>query len=145
MHFHGEKESLLMFGLLSSRISYWLWRVEGDGFHLTKTFIKKLPFVSSEFSHVEIETVISNTVELWKEMSRNPIISNNSGVTSITYCPYHAGKNLDFIDETILKHFGFPRKYMEYFKDFVANTVIAGREAELGSNNNISLSLEMIR
>ena len=131
MYFHKKEDALLIFGLLLSKISYWLWRVEGDGFHLTKNFIMKLPFLCNEFSPKEKDTIINNAIELWNKMREKPITTKNSDVVSVTYCPYNIGNNLDIIDKIILKHYGFRQEYHCYFKDFVNNTIIAGREDEI--------------
>ncbi|MEN1958125.1 N-6 DNA methylase [Luteimonas changyuni] len=44
--FPDEELALAAYALLSSRLAFWMWRVEGDGFHVTSDFIKKLPFWS---------------------------------------------------------------------------------------------------
>lgn len=136
MGFRKEEEALLMFGLLSSRISYWLWRVMGDGFHLTRRFISQLP-LNVYFSADEKDVIINNAIKLWEKMSEEPIVSKNSGVISISYYPYKAEEQIAHIDKIILNHFGFSQKYVSYFKNFVKNVIIAGREEELGSNSSI--------
>ena len=135
MNFREEEEALLIFGLLSSRISYWLWRIMGDGFHLTKRFISQLP-INVYFSPKEKDAIINSAVELWNIISKRPIVTKNSGVISISYYPYSAEKQIDDIDKIILNHFGFSQTHVLYFKNFVRNIIIAGRE-ELGSNSSI--------
>lgn len=41
--FPDEEMALAAYALLASRLSFWMWRVEGDGFHVTSDFIKRLP------------------------------------------------------------------------------------------------------
>lgn len=42
--FFEEVSAHAAFAVLSSRLAFWLWRVEGDGFHVTTDFVKNLPF-----------------------------------------------------------------------------------------------------
>jgi hypothetical protein len=41
--FVDEATAHAAFALLTSRIAFWLWRVEADGFHVTSDFLSKLP------------------------------------------------------------------------------------------------------
>ena len=126
----NEDELFLLFGLVSSRLSYWLWRVECDGFHLPKKLIKKLQNYSHRLDSVEKNIISKNAALLWNEMRKKPIQSNNSGVTSISYCPYYAEEHLNVIDIVILKNLGFPQEYQVYFKEYIDELIIAGRYEE---------------
>ncbi len=44
--FPDEETALSAYALLASRLAFWLWRVEGDGFHVSSDFINRLPFWS---------------------------------------------------------------------------------------------------
>lgn len=43
MEFVDDRLAHAAYALAANRIVYWLWRVEGDGFHVTVDFIKDLP------------------------------------------------------------------------------------------------------
>lgn len=43
LRFTCSETAAAAYALLTSRLSYWLWRVEGDGFHVTSEFLQKLP------------------------------------------------------------------------------------------------------
>ena len=45
-----EEHAEVVFAILSSRLTYWLWHVEGDGFHVGAWFVKQLPFGRTSFT-----------------------------------------------------------------------------------------------
>lgn len=124
----------IVFALTQSRYAYWLWRVWGDGFHLTNQFIVSLPFSSSDFSENARSRLKFLGEALWNEMLDNKVISHNAGITSISYCPYISDALLNEIDSLITSQYGFPAEANLYLSDFIKQTVVAGREDEITSN-----------
>lgn len=134
LHFKSKEEADIIYGILCSRIVYWLWRVRGDGFHLTKTFIENLPIQPNKFSAKDKKTIITHSIAIWDIISQRPIFNNNSEVVSVTYCPYYAKEEIDSIDKVILEHWKAPLRYQRYFKELVDRIIVAGRESEMGLN-----------
>lgn len=127
-------EASIAFALVQSRLSYWLWRVWGDGFHLTDQFIKSLPLSLAIFSATALGQLKELGDSLWIEMLENKVISRNAGVISYSYCPYVSERLLDQIDELITSAYDLPAMTTQYLKDVVRRTVVAGREDEMTSN-----------
>jgi methylase of polypeptide subunit release factors len=128
------EESKIIFSLLQSRIAYWLWRVWGDGFHLTDQFVLSLPL-----SPVSISAPIKSRLEtlgtnLWAEMQGNKVTSRNAGVVSTSYCAYLSEGILDEIDEAIIAEYNLPSESLSYLKTFIERTIVAGREDEIKVN-----------
>jgi hypothetical protein len=124
----------LVFSLLHSRFAYWLWRVWGDGFHLTDQFILSLPLspsVLSRDAQLNLKTLGSR---LWEAMQENKVISKNAGVESISYCPYLSVDILDSIDREIAMAYKLPTAAVAYLKGFITKTIVAGRDAEMEVN-----------
>lgn len=137
--FKTENEANIVYGILSSRIVYWLWRVECDGFHLNKSFIKKVPISVNDLSSIQKNIIGENAIRLWETIIKKPIISNNSGVKSITYCPYDSETNIIEIDKTLLELLGFTHERYKYFKCFTQSLMIAGREDEMRQDSNYKI------
>ncbi|MEW6619300.1 MAG: N-6 DNA methylase [bacterium] len=134
--FKTEKDANIAYGILTSRILYWLWRVEGDGFHLNLSFIKRVPYSINDLSPKQKTIVEENSIKLWESISKKPIVSNNSKVKSITYCPYNAEENINEIDRILLELVDMPTEKYTYFKELTRSIIVCGRENEIDTKKN---------
>lgn len=120
----------LVFALCSSRLAYWLWRVEGDGFHLSRRFLAGLPAPFQALSSEATATLRKLAGRLWSEMLRTPIFSTNKSVRSVSYSP-EAGQSTVFeIDSILAVALDLPESFPTFLKGFMRNTIVAGRELE---------------
>lgn len=124
----------VVFALVQSRVAYWLWRVWGDGFHLNENFTTSLPFSPYGFPTEARNRLRMLGESLWEEMLENKTVTSNAGVTSISYCPYISESLLDQIDSLIIYECQLPREAPSYLRNFVKQTIVAGREDEITSN-----------
>ncbi|HEY0322805.1 MAG TPA: N-6 DNA methylase [Pyrinomonadaceae bacterium] len=131
---HTEDDSKVIFAIVQSRLSYWLWRVWGDGFHLTDQFIKSLPLSPLIISAKAREELKELGSKLWHEMLCNKVESSNAGLHSISYCPYVSDDLLDQIDGIVVTEYHLPAASSSYLKDFVRRTIVAGRDDEISAN-----------
>jgi hypothetical protein len=129
-----ERACFSTFAYLNSALTYWLWRVWADGFHLTDRFIKDLPLDLRISGNQRLADL---GAELWKEMQNTPIETSNAGVRSVTYSPLGSGELLDEIDSFVLDTFGLPEESKNYLRDFIHRTIVAGRDRELETNRNL--------
>jgi SAM-dependent methyltransferase len=131
---HTEVEADLVFAIVSSRLAYWLWRVEGDGFHLPKRFVAGLPLSVSALP-ASAQAELSDAAQiLWKEMVQVPVISVNKGRQSVSYSPHIAPAAVDVIDQALIDGLGLPVEFAHYLKQFERRTIIAGRDDEASAN-----------
>ena len=130
----SEEDKAVVFALVQSRLSYWLWRVWGDGFHLTDQFIISLPFSPNTLSLGARESLSRSGEALWKEMLNNKVISLNAGLSSISFCPYVSDHILDDIDQTLTQEYKLPKQAPRYLRDFIKRTIVAGRDDEIHVN-----------
>jgi hypothetical protein len=115
--------------LLQSRLTYWLWRVWGDGFHLTSRFILDLPYDPASLTDQANIRLADLGESIWAEMRRNVITSCNAGKTRETYSPASSATEIDLVDEILCSAFNLPAGFRSYLKDFCFETVDAGRES----------------
>jgi hypothetical protein len=125
------EEADFLFGVLSSRVSYWLWRVEGDGFHLNKTFILSLPFHRSRFSRARYAEIVELSRDLWKQIQHYPVKKVNAGRPCVNYRPYACKGILDLLDINILESYGVSKEFSTVLTQYVMDIVVAGRDEEL--------------
>lgn len=130
-----SNDAAFVFACLNSRLTYWLWRIEGDGFHVTYDFIKRLPFNPSILPHDHYMSIIDLAARLWSEMQLYSVNSVNAGRTRTSYYPYSCQASLDSIDSFLLKSLEIPTEFLSFLEKFVAETIIAGRGKELETNS----------
>lgn len=130
----------VIYALLNSKITYWLWRIWGDGFHLTNRFILSLPFGENLLTSTNIHELNNLGLELWDSVKSNVIVNRNAGKSTYTYCPLHCSVIINKIDELLLEYFSLPKKTNKYLANFIENLIIAGRENELDIYKKLNYS-----
>jgi hypothetical protein len=126
-----EVEASFAFVILSSRLAYWLWRVEGDGFHLNLSFLNRIPINISHFPPEIINKLVALSKELWITQLENPIESFNSGKKTINYSPEKSERIIDEIDKVIIRGLNLPESFIDYLKSFYLDNIIVGRQEEI--------------
>lgn len=119
-----------VFAVLSSRITYWLWRVETDVFHVPTGWIKALPFLPSTYDNHRQETLARLGRSLWKSIEGHPVRSLNGGRSTVSYCPHASPALLDQIDAEVIAQFGLPETFASEVVAFVRHLATAGRDSD---------------
>jgi hypothetical protein len=70
------------YAVCSSRVAHFLWRVVGDGFHVSRRFVLSLPVPACAAS---VDRLSELGEQLWRD--REPITSVNGGRTSVAFPP----------------------------------------------------------
>jgi len=120
----------VVYAILNSRITYWLWRIWGDGFHLTTQFINKLPYGQQFFNEIDHQLAEDLGLRLWNKAKRELRINRNAGIISYTYCPLNFPTLLDEIDALIITLYELPDATNDYIKNNINQLIVAGRENE---------------
>jgi hypothetical protein len=94
------------YAALASRLTLWLWRVEGDAFHVSTRFLANLPFDLRRLTDHAIAGLAEAGKALWAAVSATPVISINKGRRSLGFAPYHAPSELAGVDAQLLDAFG---------------------------------------
>ena len=119
-----------VFALLSSRVAYWLWRVETDVFHVPAGWLRTLPLSPSVFDERRLETLAELGRALWASIREHPVRSLNGGTTTVSYCPHSAPGLLDAIDAEIIDRYGLPESFGDEVAMFVRGLATAGRDSD---------------
>jgi hypothetical protein len=123
----SEVEADALFALLSSRVTYWLWRVETDVFHVPAGWIRGIPLSPSFFDDRHKGALAELGRALWANIEEHPVRSINGGKTTVSYCPHAAPLVLDKIDAMIIARYRLPRELGAELTAFVRDLAIAGR------------------
>ena len=91
------------YAILSSRIVFWLWRVESDGFHVTTRFVQELPFRVGTLDESLLQLAELGR-RLWQDVVGKPARSVNKGRETVAYPPTRSPL-LDAVDDAVLAAF----------------------------------------
>lgn len=91
--------------VIASRVTFWLWRVQGDGFHVTRTFLRDLPFGLHRLPHRDLGELAAAGRALWSAMREAPIVSVNKRRQTVSFSSLAAGDLLDVADRQLARAF----------------------------------------
>ena len=126
----SRKDALAVFGILSSRLTYWWWHAVGDGFHVSKRFITGLPFGAFDLPEDVLEILAQQGAALWAAIERRPIISSNRGRVSLAYSPVGYDDLRRRLDEVLVQRAGLRAGFVDELGRFTASAVAAAPPAE---------------
>ena len=93
--------------ILASRVAFWLWHVECDGFHVPAWFLEELPLLEMEFPVEEAERLAALGREAWVGAQRDILTSLNRDKVTFAFRPTHIGDVRTEIDRIVLGRTGF--------------------------------------
>jgi len=114
--FASCEEAAAAHAILSSRLTYWLWTVLGDGFHVTKKFIESLPAWSDPL-RAQLQLCRLGE-QMWSELQKDVIRSINKGRTTIAFRPTHCARTQTEIDTLLQQLWKLPNDFPAELEDF---------------------------
>lgn len=106
LSFCSEEDAKAGFALLSSNLVYWWWHVHGDGFHVNRATLQKIPVGQSTFSNSTLRRLANLGEDLWEVVQRAPNRSVNKGRVSYTFSASSAPEIKSEIDAVLLQSLG---------------------------------------
>lgn len=129
LEFKSEKEARGAFAILGSRLVFWLWRVLGDGFHVSSKFLQSIPFERASFAKAEFDSLSRVGNSLWRKIQKHRFVSVNRGKSSIGFRPLCCQSERDTIDAILLKISGIDVRFAAELQNFVQeNTVVDAKD-----------------
>src|SRR6185369_8750898 len=83
--FRDSVRQFASFALISSRVTFWLWLVSCDGFHVPQWFLRELPLITLIYDERILNALAEKGRQLWSQASATPVVSVNAGKTSLTF------------------------------------------------------------
>jgi hypothetical protein len=118
-------DAFAVFAILSSHLAYWWWHAHGDGFHVARRFIADLPFGFNVLGGSSGETLCQYGNELWTIIKSRPVVSLNSGRTSLAYTPNGHDRIRRRVDEALAGIAGLPTSFIDEVQQFTARSISA--------------------
>jgi hypothetical protein len=94
------------YGVIASRLTFWLWRVEGDAFHVNKSFLLDLPVQLGQTEPALLEVLAALGRQVWSESSARRITAFNRGRKTVAFPPLADELVLDRLDRAVTEAAG---------------------------------------
>jgi hypothetical protein len=120
----SQELALASYALLSSRVAFWLWHVEGDGFHVTGDFLYRLPLWQALNTPHSVQVLAKFGGALWRDASANPIGAVNGGKQTYSFQIGPDHPDALAVERVIREHFGLTPAFSDALDDFVSATVL---------------------
>ena len=106
LSFCSAEDAKAGYALLSSNLVFWWWHVHGDGFHVNRSTLQKIPVGRSAFFNSTLEQLAKLGEDLWEAVQRAPNRSVNKGRVSYTFSASSAPEIKSEIDAVLLQSLG---------------------------------------
>ncbi|MCU1313969.1 MAG: hypothetical protein JWM54_1726 [Acidobacteriaceae bacterium] len=123
--FSTVKDAFAAFSLLSSGLSFWLWHIQGDGFHLSRGFLENFPLGPNLFNAETFERLSRAGLELWRDLQSHPVESMNRGRASLSFPASRLRDQQRIIDRIIIEAASLPSAFLDEIDNFIASVVSA--------------------
>jgi hypothetical protein len=111
------------YAMTSSKLAYWLWRVESDCFHVPTAFLRALP-APSWLGRSAVEELAKAGRELWTGVRSSPVRSVNRGRSTLTFSPWPLWDIVQTIDALLIEALGLPGGLDSVLADLVEQNVV---------------------
>ena len=124
LEFLNEHDARAAFAILSSRISFWLWHVLGDGFHVGGWLFREIPFNRDSFSKKDFNTLAILGDSLWHKLYAHRYTSMNAGRLTVGFRPLACNHVRDRIDSILAREAGLADDFLVEIKAFVLRNAV---------------------
>lgn len=122
--FCTEQQATAAFAILSSRLVFWLWLVEGDAFHVSSSFIRALPLDPSSFPPDQLTRLSNLGHHLWRLVQAHRSQAVNGGKRTYAFSPLLCDTQRDGIDEILVSACHLPPDLLPELRSLVRRTTI---------------------
>jgi hypothetical protein len=124
LEFITEKDASAAFAILSSRLVFWLWHIQSDGFHVPSWFIKELTLDANNISEEQMLLLSKLGSRLWANVQTHRFSSVNGGKLTYTFRPLSCNEERDEIDSILVEAFNLPSEFALELKRFERKIVV---------------------
>ena len=121
----SNDDALAVFSMLASRLAYWWWHAHGDGFHVSKRFVRSLPFGVDLVTGKTGAGLAATGKELWPKVRNHPIITANRGRISLAYTPNGHDELRRQADQALADLAALESGFVDELQRFTTHTVAA--------------------
>jgi N-6 DNA Methylase len=130
LEFRAEMEAAAAFAILSSRLTFWLWNVLGDGFHVSCRLYETVPFSRASFSPPAFSQLATLGEQLWLRLQEHRFTSLNGGRLTVGYRPLACTAELDAIDAMLRDAASLAAGFVRELREFVRTNAVVDHSDE---------------
>jgi hypothetical protein len=123
--FSTIKDAFAAFALLSSGVSFWLWHIQGDGFHLSRNFLENFPLGPRMFDSETFARLSRAGLDLWRDLQSHPVESMNRGKASLSFPASRLRTQQRITDAIIIKAACLPLAFLDELDHFITSVISA--------------------
>jgi len=105
-------------------LSFWLWHVLGDGFHVGGWLFNEIPLSKQSFEETDYDTLALLGSRFWERLQEHRFISLNGGKLTVGFRPLACNEELDGIDELLIRTLRLPDNFGDELRLFVRNNAV---------------------
>lgn len=121
--FNKTEDAYAAFSIASSRLCFWLWHVEGDGFHLTSDFLRRLPLWGLLASPEARHLLSQHGRSLWLSAANVMVGAVNGGKQTYSFhCGYDHPSAVT-VERALLCELGIGEDFSRSLDAFIHATV----------------------
>ena len=124
LEFKTEAEARAAFAILSSRLTFWLWHVLGDGFHVAGWLYKSIPFGGDSFAKDEFDSLSRLGDVLWGKLQGHRFTSVNGGRQTVGFRPLACNEERDAIDTILANAASLKEEFVTELRSFVQKNAV---------------------
>jgi len=124
LEFMTEKDASTAFAMLSSRLAFWLWHIQSDGFHVPSWFIKDFPLEVKSIPNEYMVRLSELGARLWSNIQAHRFSNINGGKLTYTFRPLSCDEERDEIDSILVEAFSLPAEFALELKKFERKIVV---------------------
>lgn len=128
------EEADIVTAILSSRMAYWLWHVECDGFHVPAWFLAELPLLNMQIPREMAVELASLGKAAWAGLQRDAICSTNRNRLTFAFRPTEISHVRSAIDTLLADLIGADPTTPEMLREFEQRVVSIDGSARLARN-----------
>jgi hypothetical protein len=130
--FRTSADADFFYACLVSSLSFWLWTVESDGFHVTNGFVEKLPYDTSLFSPDSVCELAALGREHDEIIRKSPMVKSNAGKRILNFNRHGASGIVECIDSILIAALGISDQFEKLLQTRVRDLIYAGRRTTRG-------------
>ncbi len=127
-------EADIVTAILSSRMAYWLWHVECDGFHVPAWFLAELPLLNLRLPQKSADELAALGRSAWAGLQQDVICSANRDRLTFAFRPTMIGDVRSAIDTLLADLIGIDADTVGMLRDFEQRVVSIDGSVRLARN-----------
>lgn len=124
LEFQSERDAHVGFAVLVSRLSFWLWHILGDAFHVGGWLFNEIPLSKESFEATDYSALALLGRRFWERLQEHRFVSLNGGKLTVGFRPLACNEELDGIDELLTRTLGLPNNFGDELRMFVLNNAV---------------------